>query len=188
MSAMFPNEDDLSGAAFSLAQLQAAYRLNVSQLASGTVQLSNGISFASVTRLNGIYIFIFIYIHFFVIRHCYTHLPSSYSRNKYIFEIARDCLFIGKHAFNKGLYDTAVEWLSAAAQVAPLENNPTASTDDIRPFLSTAIRVVGPLVFLKILFSADFWRWFLGGRAARRCLAEERTVRRELANELGAIR
>lgn len=54
LSEMFPNEDDLSGAAFSLAQLQGAYRLNVSQLASGSVPISNGISYRSVKRLDGI--------------------------------------------------------------------------------------------------------------------------------------
>lgn len=54
ISKSFPNDQDLSGAAFSLAQLQGAYRLNVSQLASGNVQLSDRISFPSVRGLNGI--------------------------------------------------------------------------------------------------------------------------------------
>jgi hypothetical protein len=54
ISKSFPNDEDLSGAAFSLAQLQGAYRLNVSQLASGNVQLSDRISFPSVRGLNGI--------------------------------------------------------------------------------------------------------------------------------------
>lgn len=54
ISKSFPNDEDLSGAAFSLAQLQGAYRLNVSQLASGNVQMSDRISFASLRGLNGI--------------------------------------------------------------------------------------------------------------------------------------
>jgi prolyl 4-hydroxylase len=58
------------------------------------------------------------------------------------FLIARDCLFIGKHAFNKGLYDQAVDWISTAAEVARSENNQSASVSEIKPFLSTAIRVV----------------------------------------------
>jgi len=52
----------------------------------------------------------------------------------------RDCLFIGKHAFNKGLYDQAVQWLQTAVQVAYSEGNETAS--EIAPFLKTAVRVV----------------------------------------------
>lgn len=55
MSESFPNEDDLSGAVFSLAQLQGAYRLNVSQLARGLVQMSDQISFTSLRGLNGIF-------------------------------------------------------------------------------------------------------------------------------------
>ena len=58
------------------------------------------------------------------------------------FSIARDCLFIGKHAFNKGLYDQAVDWISTAAEVARSENNQSVSDSEINPFLSTAIRVV----------------------------------------------
>ncbi|XP_032793189.2 prolyl 4-hydroxylase subunit alpha-1 [Daphnia magna] len=106
ISKSFPNDEDLSGAAFSLAQLQGAYRLNVSQLASGNVQMSDRISFASLRGLN-----------------------------------ARDCLFIGKHAFNKGFYDQAVDWISTASEVAQSESNQSATVAEIKPFLSTAIRV-----------------------------------------------
>jgi len=52
----------------------------------------------------------------------------------------RDCLFIGKHAFNKGLYDQAVQWLQTAVQVAYSEGNETVG--EIAPFLKTAVRVV----------------------------------------------
>lgn len=58
------------------------------------------------------------------------------------FNLARDCLFIGKHAFNKGLYNQAVQWISTALRVALTEHNKTASANEIEPFLSTAIRVV----------------------------------------------
>ena len=58
---------------------------------------------------------------------------------------ARDCLFIGKHAFNKGLYDQAIEWLQQAAKLASLEMDPSANVGEIQPFLTTAIRVVRTL-------------------------------------------
>lgn len=46
--------DDLSGAAFSLAQLQGAYGLNVSQLARGYIHVPNqDLSFSSIRGLNG---------------------------------------------------------------------------------------------------------------------------------------
>ncbi|XP_046639382.1 prolyl 4-hydroxylase subunit alpha-1-like [Daphnia pulicaria] len=122
ISKSFPNDEDLSGAAFSLAQLQGAYRLNVSQLASGNVQLSDRISFPSVRGLN-----------------------------------ARDCLFIGKHAFNKGLYGQAVDWISTAVEVARSENNRSASVSEIKPFLSTAIRVHDDVLEKKGPIGAD-WR------------------------------
>lgn len=51
ISKSFPTSDDLSGAAFSLAQLQGAYRLNVSQLASGFFTFKHQI-FSSNRPLN----------------------------------------------------------------------------------------------------------------------------------------
>lgn len=146
MSESFPNEDDLSGAAFSLAQLQGAYRLNVSQLALGLVQMADGISFSSLRGLNGILkgpFWSFLWRQDPVIFSCFVILLVQYPR------AARDCLFIGKHAFNKGLYDQAVQWISTAVQVARTENHPqSAKVNEIQPFLSTAIRVVIPLFLL----------------------------------------
>ena len=52
-------------------------------------------------------------------------------------------MFIGKHAFNKGLYDQAVQWLQTATQVAYCEGNNEMASKEIAPFLKTAIRVVG---------------------------------------------
>ena len=53
-SAGFPTQEDFSGAAFSLAQLQGAYRLNVSQLVRGEVQMTDGASvFPGARGLNG---------------------------------------------------------------------------------------------------------------------------------------
>ena len=55
ISKSFPTMDDLSGAAFSLAQLQGAYQLNVSQLARGRIQVPNqDLSFTSIRGLDGI--------------------------------------------------------------------------------------------------------------------------------------
>jgi prolyl 4-hydroxylase len=51
ISKSFPTSDDLSGAAFSLAQLQGAYHLNVSQLASGFFTFKHQI-FSSNRPLN----------------------------------------------------------------------------------------------------------------------------------------
>ena len=48
----FPTDEDFSGAAFSLAQLQAAYRLNVSQLARGNFQMSDNV-YSSARGLDG---------------------------------------------------------------------------------------------------------------------------------------
>ena len=135
ISKTFPSDDDLSGAAFSLAQLQGTYRLNVSQLARGYVQMSDGISFASVRGMNGIYIY-------------FQNFPDDrlFICPLAVSILARDCLFIGKHAFNKGLYDQAVQWISTAVELARSESNRTASISEIEPFLSTAIRVVRPII------------------------------------------
>jgi hypothetical protein len=58
-------------------------------------------------------------------------------------------LFIGKHAFNKGLYDQAVQWLQAAEQSAYSEGNKI--TGEIAPFLKTAIRVVILIILGNII-------------------------------------
>ncbi|XP_065559151.1 prolyl 4-hydroxylase subunit alpha-1-like [Artemia franciscana] len=101
-----PTTTDLSGAANSIAVLQSAYRLNVSEFVRGNIQVIG-------KELN--------------------HVGQPLN--------ARDCLFIGKHAFNKGLYDRAVEWLKACLQVATEEDELTAKRKEIEPFLATAIRV-----------------------------------------------
>lgn len=55
---------------------------------------------------------------------------------------ARDCLFLGKHAFNKGYYDKAIEWFEAALERSGSEEVLTAPKDEIEPFLQAAIKVV----------------------------------------------
>lgn len=55
---------------------------------------------------------------------------------------ARDCLFLGKHAFNKGYYDKAIEWFEAALERSGSEEVLTAPRDEIEPFLQAAIKVV----------------------------------------------
>ncbi|XP_013786252.2 prolyl 4-hydroxylase subunit alpha-2-like [Limulus polyphemus] len=52
---------------------------------------------------------------------------------------ARDCLFLGKHSFNQGLYDYAINWFEAALIKAKEEGNRTVSPDEIQPFLNFAI-------------------------------------------------
>nr|XP_045585700.1 prolyl 4-hydroxylase subunit alpha-2-like isoform X1 [Procambarus clarkii] len=54
---------------------------------------------------------------------------------------ARDCLFLGKHAFNKGYYDKAIEWFEAALNTASHEENSSAPTHEIEPFLKAAVKV-----------------------------------------------
>ncbi|XP_066974591.1 prolyl 4-hydroxylase subunit alpha-2-like [Macrobrachium rosenbergii] len=54
---------------------------------------------------------------------------------------ARDCLFLGKHAFNKGYYDKAIEWFEAALERSDDEGDTSASREEIQPFLSAAVQV-----------------------------------------------
>ncbi|CAG7734724.1 unnamed protein product [Allacma fusca] len=77
---------------------------------------------------------------------------------------ARDCLFLGKAAFNKGLYDRAVGWLetalSRADEEALISSAPaTASKEEILPFLETTRRVHDE-VLEKRGPSGDTWQTF----------------------------
>ncbi|KAK7068149.1 Prolyl 4-hydroxylase, alpha polypeptide, partial [Halocaridina rubra] len=54
---------------------------------------------------------------------------------------ARDCLFLGKHAFNKGFYNKAIEWFEAALDMADAHHDTSASRDEIEPFLEAAVKV-----------------------------------------------
>ncbi|XP_076317585.1 prolyl 4-hydroxylase subunit alpha-2-like isoform X3 [Tachypleus tridentatus] len=54
---------------------------------------------------------------------------------------ARDCLFLGKHSFNQGLYDYAIDWFEAALTKANEEGNRTVSPEEIQLFLSIAISI-----------------------------------------------
>jgi len=62
--------------------------------------------------------------------------------------LARDLLFLGKAAFNKGLYDRSIMWLEMALSRAENEAqnevllHPTATREEILPFLETTRRVV----------------------------------------------
>ncbi|XP_043225526.1 prolyl 4-hydroxylase subunit alpha-1-like [Amphibalanus amphitrite] len=56
---------------------------------------------------------------------------------------ARDCLFIGRHAFSRGLYDAAIEWFEAAlwrTEEEP-EGAVTATRDEIEPLLTSTIKL-----------------------------------------------
>ena len=54
---------------------------------------------------------------------------------------ARDCLFLGKHAFNRGYFDTAVQWAEAA--ISKVESgDETLGKREILSFLDMAVRVV----------------------------------------------
>ncbi|XP_065573742.1 prolyl 4-hydroxylase subunit alpha-2-like [Artemia franciscana] len=53
---------------------------------------------------------------------------------------ARDCLFLGKHAFNRGYFDTAVQWAEAA--ISKVESgDETLGKREILSFLDMAVRV-----------------------------------------------
>ncbi|XP_042223975.1 prolyl 4-hydroxylase subunit alpha-2-like [Homarus americanus] len=54
---------------------------------------------------------------------------------------ARDCLFLGKHAFNKGYYDKAIEWFEAALDKAGHEEDSTVLKQEIEPFLKATMVV-----------------------------------------------
>lgn len=55
--------------------------------------------------------------------------------------LARDCLYMGKHAFNNGYYGHAIEWLEIAMGRAEEEGNTTATVDEIMPFYKMAIEI-----------------------------------------------
>ena len=69
---------------------------------------------------------------------------------------ARDCLFIGKHAFNKGLYDQAVQWLQTALELSKLEADGPTKPREVLPFLNTAIRVHDDILEKKGPFGKDW--------------------------------
>ena len=55
---------------------------------------------------------------------------------------AQDCLYMGKHSFNLGLYQRAVQWFEEAYALAGLEGNATVTQDQVNVFLDTAIKAV----------------------------------------------
>lgn len=59
-------------------------------------------------------------------------------------------MFIGKHAFNKGLYNHAVEWFLTALSLARSGSDASAPLSEIEPFLKTAIRVVS---YMKLYYT-----------------------------------
>lgn len=56
--------------------------------------------------------------------------------------LARDCLYLGKNAFNHGYYGHSLEWFDEALVRAYHEGNRTASVDEIIPFYQLAIEYV----------------------------------------------
>ncbi|RWS09826.1 vacuolar protein sorting-associated protein 33A-like protein [Dinothrombium tinctorium] len=62
-------------------------------------------------------------------------------QHTYIAMNARDCLFLGKHAFNNGYYGLAVEWMQEALVRAHREGNITASVDEISTFYQMALEI-----------------------------------------------
>ena len=58
---------------------------------------------------------------------------------------ARDCLFVGRHAFSRGLYAAAIEWFEAALwRTEEEEEDVTASREEIEPLLISTIKLVSP--------------------------------------------
>ncbi|KAH9416328.1 hypothetical protein DERP_000833 [Dermatophagoides pteronyssinus] len=55
---------------------------------------------------------------------------------------ARDCLYLGKNAFNHGYYGHSLEWFDEALVRAYHEGNRTASVDEIIPFYQLAIEYI----------------------------------------------
>ncbi|RWS27155.1 vacuolar protein sorting-associated protein 33A-like protein [Leptotrombidium deliense] len=61
--------------------------------------------------------------------------------NSYVEMTARDCLFLGKHAFNNGYYGLSLEWFHEALTRAHYEGNATAPVDEIIPFYTLAAEI-----------------------------------------------
>ncbi len=55
---------------------------------------------------------------------------------------AQDCLFMGKHAFNAGIYARAVEWFQEAYILAGMEGNQTVRQDQVMDFIQHTIKLV----------------------------------------------
>lgn len=55
---------------------------------------------------------------------------------------AQDCLFMGKHAFNAGIYARAIEWFQESYVLAGLENNRTVRQDQVMEFVQHTIKLV----------------------------------------------
>lgn len=53
---------------------------------------------------------------------------------------AQDCLYMGKHSFNLGLYPRAIQWFEEAYLLAGHEGNATVTQDQVNMFLNTAIK------------------------------------------------
>ncbi|CAL4204170.1 unnamed protein product, partial [Meganyctiphanes norvegica] len=53
---------------------------------------------------------------------------------------AQDCLYMGKHSFNLGMYHRAVEWFEEAYVLSGKEKNATVSQGQVSTFLNTALR------------------------------------------------
>lgn len=54
---------------------------------------------------------------------------------------AQDCLFMGKHAFNAGIYARAIEWFQESYVLAGLENNRTVRQDQVMEFVQHTIKL-----------------------------------------------
>lgn len=55
---------------------------------------------------------------------------------------AQDCLYMGKHSFNLGLYLRAIQWFEEAYTLAGHEGNVTVTQEQVNLFLNTAIKSV----------------------------------------------
>ncbi|KAG7176015.1 Prolyl 4-hydroxylase subunit alpha-2-like 3, partial [Homarus americanus] len=53
---------------------------------------------------------------------------------------SQDCLFMGKHSFNLGLYPRAIQWFEEAYTLAGEESNTTVTQEQVNMFLNTAIK------------------------------------------------
>ena len=75
-------------------------------------------------------------LNFYLIKHILSEFQSVRQLS------ARDCLFVGKHAFNQGYYDKAIDWFETALNHARNHDDDTVSVSEIIPFLEAAIKVV----------------------------------------------
>lgn len=132
---LLPDQDDLNGAALALIRLQDTYNLTMSDMASGVISTMN-----SMIQMSGMCALS-------------THCNGTFIHHFLLPYLARDCLYLGKSAFNNGYYGISLEWFEEALTRAHVEGNITASVEEITPFYQMAVEYVSRKKYLMSILS-----------------------------------